>query len=62
VLDTYFVFLRTMVMLGQLPLEGEQQLVTDAKQWLTDRASQIPAYAAYLQQWGDWQNPWESPA
>lgn len=62
VLDTYFVFLRTMVMLGQLPLDDEQRIVTEAKHWLTDRASQIPAYAAYLQQWGDWQNPWETPA
>lgn len=59
VLDTYFVFLRTGVMLGQLTLQREQELVTDTKTWLTERADNIPAYQHYLQHWGDWQNPWE---
>ncbi|MDX1945193.1 MAG: 3'-5' exonuclease [Pirellulaceae bacterium] len=60
VLDTYFVFLRTMVLLGQLPLDQEHGLVAEAKAWLEARAEQIPAYSAYLSRWGDWPNPWQA--
>ncbi len=59
VLDTYFVFLRVAVLLGQLPLEREQELVAAAKQWLEDRADESPAYQLYLEHWGDWPNPWQ---
>ncbi|MBN2476891.1 MAG: 3'-5' exonuclease [Pirellulales bacterium] len=58
VLDTYFVFLRTRVLIGQLPLESEQQIIADTKQWLEQRAEEVAAYRAYLQHWGDWVNPW----
>jgi hypothetical protein len=58
VLDTYFVFLRTMVMLGTLTLEREQEIVTETKQWLIERAETTPAYRIYLDRWGDWQSPW----
>jgi predicted PolB exonuclease-like 3'-5' exonuclease len=58
VLDTYFAFLRTMVLLGQLKLDDEQTLVNETKDWLTAHAMQIPMYAAYLQRWGNWENPW----
>lgn len=58
VLDTYFVFLRTRVMLGELTLEAEQALVEATKAWLTSRAGDQPAYRAYLDRWGDWVNPW----
>ena len=60
VLDTYFAFLRTMVMLGSLKLEDEQRLVDEVKDFLTARAGATPAYAAYLEQWGDWTNPWKA--
>jgi 3'-5' exonuclease len=60
VLDTYFVFLRAMVLLGQLPLDEEQKLVGETQQWLEARAPQIPVYAAYLDRWGAWTNPWAS--
>lgn len=60
VLDTYFAFLRTMVMLGNLKLDDEQRLVGDVREFLSQRAATIPAYAAYLQQWGDWKSPWEA--
>jgi len=60
VLDTYFAFLRTMVLLGQLKLDDEQRLVQDIKGWLTERSSSIAAYASYLQGWGTWQNPWRA--
>src|SRR5574340_304308 len=59
VLDTYFVFLRTRVLLGQLALETEQQIIAETKQWLQERAAQVAAYRLYLERWGDWPNPWQ---
>lgn len=59
VLDTYFVFLRANVMVGRLSLEDEQRLVATTKTWLTEQVDAMPIYAAYLDGWGDWQNPWE---
>ena len=61
VLDTYFVFLRTSVLLGQLTREAEQQIVAETKEWLEQRADENPAFAMYLGQWGDWNNPWDAP-
>ena len=58
VLDTYFVFLRSMVLLGDLDLEGEQRIVAQTRTWLEQRASQQVAYSTYLENWGDWHNPW----
>lgn len=58
VLDTYFVLLRTMVLMGKLTLEQEQQRVADTKTLLESQAAEHPAYQQYLQQWGDWHNPW----
>ncbi len=58
VLDTYFIFLRTMLMLGNLSLQREQDLVRQTKEWLEQR-NDIPAFALYLDHWGDWANPWE---
>ena len=59
VLDTYFVFLRTMLVLGRLDAEREQSLVSAVKDMLEREADQHPAYANYLEQWGDWSNPWQ---
>lgn len=58
VLDTYFVFLRTSVLLGRMPLEREQELIEQTKAWLTQQSERIEAYRHYLQNWGDWRNPW----
>jgi hypothetical protein len=58
VLDTYFVFLRTRVLYGQLPLETEQQIIAETKAWLEQKADQVAAYRLYLDHWGDWPNPW----
>lgn len=60
VLDTYFVFLRSRVLLGQLSLEREQEIVAGTHQWLQERAPATKAYRLYLDRWGDWQNPWPS--
>ena len=61
VLDTYFVFLRTRVLTGQLTLEAEQQLIARTKQWLDSKADGSPAFRHYLDHWGDWPNPWTQP-
>ncbi|MBA3315436.1 MAG: 3'-5' exonuclease [Planctomycetota bacterium] len=58
VLDTYFVFLRTRVLIGRLPLDREKQLVDDAHAWLQSRSDE-PAFAHYLEHWGDWAPPEE---
>lgn len=58
VLDTYFVFLRSAVMLGQITIEREQQLVQLTRQYLEAQAEQVPAYVEYLSAWGEWDNPW----
>jgi len=59
VLDTYFVFLRSRVLLGKLPLDREQTLVAETKQWLESQAESDTAYRHYLDHWGDWQLPKE---
>jgi len=58
VLDTYFVFLRAAVLLGQLSLDREQEIIAESKQWLYDRADSNAAFRIYLDHWGDWTNPW----
>jgi predicted PolB exonuclease-like 3'-5' exonuclease len=62
VLDTYFVFLRSRVLVGQLTIDREQELVAETKTWLTTASQQVPAYVSYLERWGDWRNPWEKKA
>jgi len=57
VLDTYFVFLRTRVMLGELTIEREQKIVKDAKKFIENNIERIPAFKEYLENWGDWE-PW----
>jgi predicted PolB exonuclease-like 3'-5' exonuclease len=56
-IDTYFVFLRTRVLNGDLSLEREHQVVLQARDWLTARAVEMPALQRYLANWGDWE-PW----
>lgn len=58
VLDTYFVFLRSAVMLGQISLSREQQLVDQTQQFLQEQSASIPVYGEYLKSWGEWKNPW----
>jgi 3'-5' exonuclease len=56
-LDTYFVFLRTRVLTGDLTLEREHELVAQAKAWITAKVAEVPALQQYLNNWGDW-DPW----
>lgn len=60
VLDTYFIFLRSRVLVGQISLEEERQIVAEAKQWLEKRADTDRACRMYLDHWGDWPNPWDN--
>lgn len=56
-LDTYFVFLRTRVLTGELSLEEEHVAVLRAKEWLQAKTGEMPALRQYLENWGDW-DPW----
>lgn len=60
VLDTYFVFLRSRVLIGKITLEQEQEIIAKAKEYLEASAEAVPAYREYLNRWGDWKNPWEA--
>ena len=60
VLDTYFVFLRAMVLTGKLTLEKELRLVANTKEWIEQRVDECDAYRTYLDHWRDWHDPWES--
>jgi len=51
VLDTYFVFLRTRVLLGRLTLQEEETLVDLARQMLTEQVESHPVYEHYLKVW-----------
>jgi len=50
-LDTYFVFLRTRVLTGDLTLEREQQIVQKAREFLEDKAIDTPVLKEYLANW-----------
>jgi hypothetical protein len=51
-LDTYFVFLRTRVMTGDLSAEEEVEVVHNAREYLHSKTSELPALTQYLQNWG----------
>ena len=59
VLDTYFVFLRYQVITGNLQLVREQEIIQETYEWLERSAHEFPAYRQYLDNWGQWHNPWE---
>ena len=56
-LDTYFVFLRTRILVGDLRLDQEKNLVARARDWLATQVAELPALGKYLDNWGDRQ-PW----
>jgi len=58
VLDTYFVFLRTRVMTGEMTRDQEQAIVAETKQWLESKQLTLKGISTYLEHWGDWENPW----
>jgi len=56
-LDTYFVFLRTRILTGDVTPEQEAELVAKAKKTLAAQTRDLPALKQYLDHWTDWQ-PW----
>jgi hypothetical protein len=50
-LDTYFVFLRTRVLTGDLTAEQERSLEARARDWLSAKAADQPALRQYLDAW-----------
>jgi 3'-5' exonuclease len=50
-LDTYFVFLRSRVLTGELTLEQEKGIIHNARAWLTTKAIDTPALRQYLDNW-----------
>lgn len=56
VLDTYFVFLRSRVLLGKITREEERSLISDAHDWLSEKAETCSIYETYLANWGDRQS------
>jgi hypothetical protein len=52
-LDTYFVFLRTRILMGDLTAEQEADLVGRAKELLGARAGELPVLRRYLDSWTD---------
>lgn len=57
VLDTYFVFLRTRVLMGELAPDKEQHLIEEAKKWIAHRGQEQTHLQKYLDHWTDGQ-PW----
>jgi predicted PolB exonuclease-like 3'-5' exonuclease len=50
-LDTYFVFLRTRILTGDLNLEQEAELVGKAKELLRAKTAEFPVLRRYLDNW-----------
>jgi len=60
VLDTYFVFLRSQVLMGRINRDVEHGLIDQAHQWLVAKGKSNQGLTYYLEHWGDWHNPWKS--
>jgi predicted PolB exonuclease-like 3'-5' exonuclease len=50
-LDTYFIFLRTRVVVGDLTVEQENALVRRARVWLGNKSQELPALQTWLDAW-----------
>jgi predicted PolB exonuclease-like 3'-5' exonuclease len=50
-IDTYFVFLRTRVLVGEFTMEVERALARRARAWLGTKVAELPALATYLANW-----------
>ena len=53
VLDTYFVFLRTMLLTGRISAIQEKDLIEGTRNWLKERVESEPVFAHYLQVWAE---------
>jgi 3'-5' exonuclease len=48
-LDTYFIFLRTRVLMGEISAEEEEHLARRARAWLAENIVVLPALRRYLE-------------
>ncbi len=51
VLDTYFVFLRTRVLIGRLTLDQERELTELVRRMLQEQSADRPSFRHYLEIW-----------
>jgi predicted PolB exonuclease-like 3'-5' exonuclease len=56
-LDTYFVFLRTRVLTGDLNPDQEAGLVAKAREFLEGKAAEFPVLRKYLDEWTEFPSP-----
>ena len=54
VLDTYFVFLRTRVMVGELTIDRERELVEVSREQLVQKQKEEGYFTDYLEHFGEW--------
>jgi predicted PolB exonuclease-like 3'-5' exonuclease len=50
-IDTFFIFLRTRVVVGDLTSEEERLLARKARSWLGGKVAEFPALSTYLAAW-----------
>lgn len=51
VLDTYFVFLRSRVLMGRLTSDAEEELAAEVRAMLLEQADSMPSSRTYLEYW-----------
>ena len=56
-LDTYFVFLRTRILTGDIGPDQEAELVARAKELLEAKSSEFPVLRRYLDNWTEFPSP-----
>jgi predicted PolB exonuclease-like 3'-5' exonuclease len=56
-LDTYFVFLRTRILTGDLTFEQEAELVVKAREFLEAKIADFPIVRTYLENWTEFPSP-----
>jgi predicted PolB exonuclease-like 3'-5' exonuclease len=56
-LDTYFVFLRTRILTGDISPEHETELVTKAREYLEGKVAEFPILRKYLDGWTEFPSP-----
>jgi 3'-5' exonuclease len=56
-LDTYFVFLRTRILTGDISIEQEAELIAKAKEFLESKAAEFPILRRYIDNWTEFTSP-----
>jgi predicted PolB exonuclease-like 3'-5' exonuclease len=50
-IDTYFVFLRTRVLVGEMTIDEERALARRARVWLGNKVDELPMLRTYVEAW-----------